>query len=258
MPLNRVALIYTRVSTGQQAEEGVSLDTQEAQCRFLASERMGLPVEGVFREEGVSGGLAPAERPAFGQLFLRKAELESKGCQVVVVTYDLSRVSRSVADLLELVDVSRGGVLLSTVQDNFDTSTPSGELMRTMLAAINEFNRKMTGQRTKDALAYVKAKFVESGGKEGKQLGQRRVDQITRPETIQAIYQAMHKDRLSQNRTVQRLNDLGLPKPKGKGAWSLDALQRILKAMQGGRFNLETGLPVAPRPSPVLEPCSSA
>lgn len=235
-PVNtkKVALIYTRVSTGKQAEEGVSLEAQENQCRFLA-ERMGLPVIEVFREAGESGAISPAERSAFSALLRKRAELEASGeCRVVVIAYDFSRVSRSVSDLLELVDVDRGGVLLSTVQENFDTSTPTGELLRTMLAAINQFNRKMGAIRTRDALAQTKAK--------GTQLGGRRVDQLVKPEVVLMIKQCLTEERLSMRRTVETLNNLGLPTPRGDGGrWSFATLQRVVQAMEAGRFDLETG-----------------
>lgn len=245
-PKPRVALIYTRVSTGQQAAEGVSLDAQEAQCRFLA-ERTQMPVAGVFSDEGVSGSKAPNERSGLSALLAKKAELEAAGSEVVLVTYDFSRVSRSVADLLDLVDPRRGSVLLSTVKEGFDVSTPSGKLMRTMLAAINEFNRDMTIERTKDALAHVKAEIradLGAGRTPAKRLGQKPVEIITQPEVVQVIYHAMAIEKLSQRRTVDRLNHLGLPKPKGAGRWNLDAVQRVIKAMQAGKFDLRTGRPV--------------
>jgi site-specific DNA recombinase len=238
-----VALVYTRVSTGQQAEEGVSLDSQEAQCRFLA-ERTGLAVDRVFRDEGLSGSLPPAARPQMAALLDRRAELEVQGYEVVVITYDFSRVSRSVTDLLELVDPNRGGLLLSTVKESFDVSTPSGRLMRTMLAAINEFNREMTCERTKDALSHVKRRITaeRAAGREPvKYLGQRRVEDIVAPEVVLAVHEAIFKDKLSQRRTVERLNASGLLTPRGSSKWNLDSVQRILHAIEAGKFDLATG-----------------
>src|SRR3954462_11808800 len=58
---------YVRVSTARQAEEGLSLDVQRRQIEGYAL-MQGLGVERVFVEEGVSGSVPMAERPAGGEL----------------------------------------------------------------------------------------------------------------------------------------------------------------------------------------------
>ncbi len=56
--------------------------------------------------------------------------------------HDFSRLARSTKDLLDIVDrLNEKGVTLVSNKENIDTNTPTGKLMLTMIAAINEFER---------------------------------------------------------------------------------------------------------------------
>lgn len=60
-----------------------------------------------------------------------------------VYIHDFSRLARSTKDLLEIVErLQAKGVHLVSNKENLDTGTPTGKLMLTMIAAINEFERK--------------------------------------------------------------------------------------------------------------------
>lgn len=57
-----------------------------------------------------------------------------------VYIHDFSRLARSTKDLLEIVELLNAKkVHLVSNKENLDTSTPTGKLMLTMIAAINEF-----------------------------------------------------------------------------------------------------------------------
>lgn len=63
-----------------------------------------------------------------------------------IYVMDFSRLSRSVQDLLRLVDLLNGkNVKLVSLKENFDTSTPTGKLMLTVIGAIAEFERQREG-----------------------------------------------------------------------------------------------------------------
>ena len=79
---------------------------------------------------------------------------------------DFSRLSRSVADLLNIINqLSDKGVQLRSVKESFDTSTPTGKLMLTMIAAINEFERANLLERQAEGIALAKAKGIYKGRK---------------------------------------------------------------------------------------------
>ena len=87
-----------------------------------------------------------------------------------VYIHDFSRLARSTKDLLEIVEfLQKKQVHLVSNKENLDTSTPTGKLMLTMIAAINEFERQNLLDRQREGVAIAK--------REGKYKG-RQVKQI--------------------------------------------------------------------------------
>ena len=83
-----------------------------------------------------------------------------------IYIHDFSRISRSVKDLLSLIDLLEAKkVHLVSVKENLDTSTPAGRLMLTMIGAINEFERANLLERQADGIAIAKAKGKYKGRK---------------------------------------------------------------------------------------------
>ena len=84
-----------------------------------------------------------------------------------VYIYDFSRISRNVKDLMEITDLfEKKRVHLVSTKENFDTSTPTGKLMLTMIGAINEFEREILLERQREGIAIAKAQ----GKYKGKQM----------------------------------------------------------------------------------------
>jgi len=80
--------------------------------------------------------------------------------------HDLSRLARSTADLLVIVDLlAKKGVHLVSNKENIDSSTPTGKLMLTMIGAINEFERTNILERTREGIAIAKREGVYKGRK---------------------------------------------------------------------------------------------
>ena len=83
-----------------------------------------------------------------------------------IYIHDFSRISRSVKDLLSLIDLLEAKkVHLVSVKENLDTSTPAGRLMLTMIGAINEFERANLLERQAEGIAIAKAKGKYKGRK---------------------------------------------------------------------------------------------
>ena len=67
---------------------------------------------------------------------------------------------------IDLVDTfNRKKVNLVSNKENLDTSTPTGKLMLTMIAAINEFERANLLERQKEGIAIAKRKGIYKGRK---------------------------------------------------------------------------------------------
>lgn len=78
-----------------------------------------------------------------------------------IYVHDFSRFARSTVDLLTIVDqLNKKGVHLVSNKENLDTSTPTGKLMLTMIAAINEFERANMLERQREGIAIAKRNGV--------------------------------------------------------------------------------------------------
>ncbi len=84
-----------------------------------------------------------------------------------VYVHDFSRLARSTKDLLDIVDLlNRKKVHLVSNKENLDSSTATGKLMLTMIAAINEFERTNLLERQREGIAEAKKNGVYKGRKE--------------------------------------------------------------------------------------------
>ena len=144
------AIGYIRVSTEQQADEGVSLVSQrtkiETWCRLNDYELVA-----IYEDAGISGKTI-SKRP---QLQTALTEIK-KGMALVV--HNLSRLGRSTKNCIEIADLLKNkGSDLVSLTEKIDTSTAIGEFFFTLIAALGQMERKVIGERTKAALAHKKA-----------------------------------------------------------------------------------------------------
>lgn len=83
-----------------------------------------------------------------------------------VYIHDFSRLARSTKDLLDIVEsLQSKGIHLVSNKENIDSSTPTGKLMLTMIAAINEFERTNLLERQKEGIAIAKRNGIYKGRK---------------------------------------------------------------------------------------------
>ena len=82
-----------------------------------------------------------------------------------VYIHDFSRLARSTKDLLTIVEkLQNKKVHLVSNKENLDTSTPTGKLMLTMIAAINEVERENLLERQREGIAIAKEQGKFKGG----------------------------------------------------------------------------------------------
>jgi DNA invertase Pin-like site-specific DNA recombinase len=90
-----------------------------------------------------------------------------------IYIHDFSRLARSTADLLKLVEqLNQKGIHLVSDKESIDTSTATGKLMLTMIGAINEFERANLLERQKEGIAIAKRNGCYKGGKKGRNTAQ--------------------------------------------------------------------------------------
>lgn len=76
----------------------------------------------------------------------------------VVYVHELSRLGRSLRDLLKITDMLQDKkVELVVVDQNIDTTTPAGQLLFVVMAAIAEFERKTIKERQREGLNWQSA-----------------------------------------------------------------------------------------------------
>lgn len=149
---------YVRVSTDEQVESGAGLAAQRATIAAEV-ERRGWTLIETYEDAGASGKSLDG-RPALAEAL---AAVES-GRAASLVVAKLDRLSRSVHDAAGLLDrASKRGWSLVALDLGIDTSTPAGEAMAHVMATFGQLERRMIGQRTRDALAQKRAAGVRLG-----------------------------------------------------------------------------------------------
>jgi len=95
-----------------------------------------------------------------------------------IYIHDFSRLARSTEDLLNIVNsLNKKGVHLVSNKENLDTSTPTGKLMLTMIAAINQFERENMLERQREGIALAKKEGRYKGG-QPKQIDKKLFDSL--------------------------------------------------------------------------------
>lgn len=156
MATNNKAVCYCRVSTEEQATEGISLEAQEARLEaYCASNN--LQVVEMVMEPGVSASKPLARRPGGARVL----ELVHKKEVAHVVALKLDRCFRSASDALEHSSAwDRQDVGLHLVDlggQSVNTRSALGKFYFLLLAGLAELERNMVSERTTAALAYMKS-----------------------------------------------------------------------------------------------------
>ena len=134
---------YARVSTEEQ--------NLERQLDALTN----FGVEEILKEK-MTG--TKANRPE-----LEKVKLKLRKGDTLVVE-SLSRLGRSSKDLLALIEeFSSKGIILVSLKENVDMTTPTGKLLVTVLSALCQFERDLTVQRTIEGLKAARARGRKGG-----------------------------------------------------------------------------------------------
>lgn len=140
------AAVYSRVSTAEQRDEGLSLDLQRHQCEEQARRDGAVSVE-FFEDGGISGAKAD-NRPALQELLKSLEDFDS------VYVYKLDRLARSVRDAANIMHTcEKAAVRLVCLSENFDLNTIMGRAMASMAAVFAELELATIRQRVRAAVA---------------------------------------------------------------------------------------------------------
>lgn len=113
-----------------------------------------------------------------------------------VYIHDFSRLARSTKDLLEIVErLQEKGVHLVSNKENLDTGTPTGKLMLTMIAAINEFERQNLLDRQREGIAIAKRNGIYKGRKK-----------VVTPDNFSLLYERYIRRELNKGQLAELLH----------------------------------------------------
>jgi len=136
--------IYCRVSTEEQAQEGFSIRAQEQKLKDYANVK-DWSIYNFYIDEGISGKNI-TERPAV----LRMIEEIKAGHVKNVLVFKLDRLTRSVADLVYLIDLFKVHQCdFNSLTESIDTSTASGRMFIKIIGIFAEFERENIGERVR-------------------------------------------------------------------------------------------------------------
>jgi DNA invertase Pin-like site-specific DNA recombinase len=205
-------LAYGRVSTAEQADSRAGLEAQraaiEAECK-----RRGWTIVDEIEDAGYSA--KDLKRPGITKAL---AELQRGGADALVVS-KLDRLSRSMIDFTGLMGrATKENWALVALDCAVDTTTPAGEAMAHVLATFAQFERRLIGQRTREALAQKKAQGVQLG----------------RPRELPQKVRTRIKRRRSAGKSLaaiaNELNSAGVPTAHGGACWYPSTVRAVLAA----------------------------
>jgi site-specific DNA recombinase len=234
-------VIYTRFSPRPNADLSLSCDVQEKKAREYCEYRE-WDVRSVYRDKGVSGK-SLLNRPE-----LRRAIREVLEYQCVMVCYDMSRLSRSVRDLCELsARLDKRGCELVLLRENVDTRTATGRVFFHIMAALAQFERERTGERTRAMFKYFRENKRRCGlnapygymfdpatiGRKDKDGNKLPAYIIPNPEEAEGlrIIMELHRKRANYTQICRALTNRGV-KSRGDRWWP-STVKRIIKRELG-------------------------
>ena len=145
---NKIAGLYIRVSTEDQAREGFSLKEQEKRLRAMC-EYKGYEVYKVYKDSGISAKTGNY-RPAFEELL---QDIKDKKCNTIVVL-KLDRLTRSVYDWENILKfLEENDAYLDCANDDINTTNANGKMISRILTSVSQQEIERTSERTKVGLA---------------------------------------------------------------------------------------------------------
>ena len=221
---------YIRVSTDRQAEQGVSLEAQDAKVRAMAT------VQGAKLDEVIVDSESAKSLNRTG--LQRLLSLVKSGKVRSVIIAKLDRLTRSVKDLCDLLELfDKKNVALVSVAESLDTASAAGRLVITIMGAVSQWEREAIGERTRDALRHKKSNGECVGNilygyrlaKDGKHL-----ELEPKEQAVAAAIRRLRKRGQSLRGIAATLNRHGHRTRRGS-EWRLESVNRIVLRERSSR-----------------------
>jgi len=220
------AVGYVRVSTEDQAKEGVSLDNQKAKIKAYCQLK-DLELREVIEDAGISAKNLRRTGVQRVLSLARRKEIDA------VVVYKLDRVFRSTIDALETTKAfDKWGVSFHSIEETLDTRSAMGRFFFTLTAALAEMERRLIGERTKAALSHKKSRNEKTGGDIPFGYDLTPQGLLTKNEDEQRvirIIRKLHGQGFSLRRICSELEREGHKTKRGNAVWHPESVSHIIK-----------------------------
>ena len=215
------AIAYIRTSSEKQHKSGLGAEAQINQiAAFIKSERYEL-IE-TYHDGATSGKIAPTER-----IGLAAALKQARETGATIIVSKLCRLSR---ELVDVADLMRQGVDFRVVQ-----YPQAPTLLLHIIASMNQYEREMISQRTKEALQVAKSKGVKLGTdnpkvREGINAKGRKVAHKYLPHLLECIATLQEQGIKPSTRKIAKiLTEKGLETSRGSTKWTHSSVAMLLK-----------------------------
>ena len=227
------AFAYIRVSTAEQATDGVSLEAQRTRIQAWCDAN-GYRLATVHTDAGISGKRAD-NRPALQQALT--AVCERRGSALIV--YSLSRLARSTKDAIAIAErLEKSGADLVSLSERIDTTTAAGKMLFRLLSVLAEFERDLISERTTAAMAVLRANGRRLSGRLpfGHDLSVDGVTLIENPaeQAVISDIRAMRAEGATLKRIAETLGEGGVRTKTGRAVWEPKTLSQILSRARDG------------------------
>lgn len=230
-------VMYCRVSTARQADEGISLEAQQSNCMTYAK-LYGLEVVASYVDAGASA--KDLSRPQ-----LRRAldHIERENLSGILIA-KLDRLTRSLRDLMSLTENEFLDRSIISVQEKIDTTTPSGRLVLRVLGTVSQWEREEVAERTRSVMRYKRERQEFTGGrppygyrvvdakydKRGKLLAAATLEVDEKEQQALKIVKRCSSRNMSLSDIADQLEMRGLV-PRSGGHWTKQGVHRMLACL---------------------------
>jgi len=218
------AVGYIRVSTEEQAREGISLEAQEDKIKKYA-DLHSLELVEVISDEGKSG-----------------KDLNREGIQKVIslcqeekvnhlIVYKMDRLTRRLLDLLTLIEevFKPNKVQFHSITEKIDTATAQGKFFLAIMGAMAQMERDLVSERTKEVLQYKISKGENVGSPPlGFLAEDKKLSGINEELQIVNYIKKLKRKKLSLRQIATRLNEQEISTKRG-GSWYAGTVRYILR-----------------------------
>lgn len=220
----KIVVGYIRVSTEEQAREGISLDNQRAKIEAYCNLN-DLQLIEILADEGISA--KNLNRPGVQRVLEMVRRKEITG----IVIYKLDRMFRNTMDALKIAEsLDKRGVALHSITERLDTKSAMGRFFFTLAAALAEMERGQISERITDALANKKRQGYKLGGDvpigysvdpDGKLIPDEKEMKVV------GYIKALRAEGFSYREIAARLTAEAVP-VRGKDSWNYQTVRNII------------------------------